>query len=46
MLLVSRGGGLRICSDMIRIDDRGAVDVDGAGGIGVSILCSVGFGAE
>ncbi|KAL4711348.1 hypothetical protein ACJJTC_019189 [Scirpophaga incertulas] len=46
IMFVSRGGGLRIWSDMIRIDDRGAVDVEYVGeGIGVGI-CSVVFGAE
>ncbi|KAH9636298.1 hypothetical protein HF086_003265 [Spodoptera exigua] len=37
--------GLMIWSDMIRIDDEGAVDVDGAGAIGVGI-CFVMSGAE
>lgn len=45
IMLVSRGDGLMIWSDMIRIDDEGAVDVDGAGAIGVGI-CFAMSGAE
>ncbi|KOB63195.1 Uncharacterized protein OBRU01_24925, partial [Operophtera brumata] len=47
IMLVSRGAGLMIWSDMIRIDDEGAVDVDGAGAIGVGIeVCVFGEGKK